>query len=977
MLSLDIRTLSFLSMVGSLLLALGLLLVNRIIARDQSLRLWALGASVAAAGYVLLALRGMVPDLFSIVVGNTLLVAGMYWLYRGNRNFRGLAIASRWYWVLIAATAAVLYFFTYEMPNLSARIVALSAATSVVLFPSAWVLLRAGDKRDRLVRWFVAAAFLTSALFMGARAVLTLFMALPGQDFMAVGSPIHALSIALGVVMSVVLGVGLPLLVTGRMQAQLAESERRYSALFEGAKAVMLLVDPETGGIIGANFAARRFYGYDQARMLQMKIADINMLAPDEIRAEMQRAKDEQRDCFFFPHRLASGELRQVEVHSGPFRYDGRTVLYSIIHDVTERKRAETEVRTLSRAVTQCPASIVITDRAGNIEYVNPSFERATGYTRAEALGKNPRILKSARTPAETYVDLWRTIAAGGEWRGELCNRRKSGEQFWEHAIISGLKDETGNVSHYIAVKEDITERKHSEQALRESERNLREAQAVARIGSYVFDIPRDAWRSSPVMDEIFGIGPDFPRTLEGWTQILHPSEREPTTAHFRKIVAERRPFDREYRIVRVNDGAERWVLGQGRVEYGANGEALRMAGIIQDITERKRLEEVHLQAQKLESLGTLAGGVAHDFNNILAAIQGNADLAAQDVGPDHAAAESLEEIRRASARASELIRRITTFARPVEARQDVVDLGAVVSEVLKLLRSTIPAGISLRTEFAHDTPQVLADAGQIHEAIVNLTTNAAYAIGPRAGSIEYRLEPAQIDEQLARSISGLKEGRYARLTLTDSGCGMAPATLERIFDAFYTTKPVGEGTGLGLSMVHGIMKSQGGAVTAESTPAKGSRFALYFPAAGEKALKPEESAPVQRLRSAGQRLLYVDDEEALVSLASRALTRQGHSVSGFADPEQALDAFRARPQDFDAVVTDLSMPHMSGFELAREVLALRPEIPVLMTTGNIRAEDENKAREAGIRELILKPVTMEELSQVLDQMVRDSRARD
>ena len=389
------------------------------------------------------------------------------------------------------------------------------------------------------------------------------------------------------------------------------------------------------------------------------------------------------------------------------------------------------------------------------------------------------------------------------------------------------------------------------------------------------------------------------------------------------------------------------------------------------DVTERKRLEDVHLQAQKLESLGTLAGGIAHDFNNILAAIRGNVDLAVKDVGPDHVAAESLEEIRKASARAGELVRRILAFGRPAEARQEEVDLGAVVGEVLKLLRSTLPAGISLTREFAEDTPRVLADAGQVHEAIVNLTTNAAHAIGARAGSIEYRLEPVRVGKKLAQSIPGIKEGRYARLTVTDSGCGMHADTQARIFDAFYTTKPVGEGTGLGLSMVHGTMRSHGGAVAVESTPGKGSSFALYFPVVRKKAQKKEPSAPARDLFYAGQRVLYVDDEEALVFLANRVLSHLGHQVSGFTDPEQALAAFRAQPQDFDVVVTDLSMPHMSGFELAREVLAVRPGIPVLMTTGYIGPEDEGKARAAGISEVILKPVTMDELGEVLDRLIR------
>jgi PAS domain S-box-containing protein len=511
----------------------------------------------------------------------------------------------------------------------------------------------------------------------------------------------------------------------------------------------------------------------------------------------------------------------------------------------SERKLADMELRTLSRAVEQSPASIVITDRAGNIDYVNPRFEQVTGYTRAEANGKNPRILKSGMNAPELYVQLWATISGGGEWRGELCNRRKNGELYWESAAISGVRGETGEIEHYIAVKEDIT--------------------------------------------------------------------------------------------------------------------------------ERKRLEEVHRQAQKLESLGTLASGISHDFNNILAAIQGNADLAIEDVGPDHIAMESLQQIRKASGRASELVRRIMAFGRPSEPHHKSADLSAVTGEVINLLRSTLPAGISMTMDFAKDTPHVLADAAQVHEVIVNLTTNAAYAIGPRAGSIEYRLEPMHVTNENASGVPGLKPGRYARLTVIDSGYGMDAAALEHIFDAFYTTKPVGVGTGLGLSMVYGIMKSHGGAVAVESSPGKGSRFHLYFPASEVLAFKEGARASAQSLLTAGQRVLYVDDEEALVFLAKRFLSRKGHSISGFTDPEKALEAFRAHPLDFDVVVTDVSMPHMSGFELARKVLALRPEIPVLVTTGYIRTEDEENARALGIRDLVLKPTNMNDLAQSLDRLFRAS----
>ena len=723
------------------------------------------------------------------------------------------------------------------------------------------------------------------------------------------------------------------------------------------------------GKIHYVNDAQVRMLGYSSPEELLGRFI-YEFFPPDELaalRARVKSTAEKSTPVTTLTKRLCrDGSPFPVEVTAAAYVQDGKPWSIAISRDITERNRAEADLRKLSRAVAQSPSSIVITDREGRIEYVNPHFEKVTGYTSAEAVGQNPRILKSGIIGPEIYRKLWRAISTGGEWRGELCNRRKDGRLFWEYAAISGLKDEDGQVGHYVAVKEDITERKRAESE---------HAQLAAIVeGSEDAIISRGpdmtviSWNAAA--ERLFGyaaheaIGKDI--------EFIIPEDRMDEVAHSRVLLAEGHPLPPLETVRRAKDGRLINVsIAQSPIR-NAVGEMTGVSLIIRDMTERKRLEEAHLRSQKLESLGTLAGGIAHDFNNVLAAIQGNANLAAEDVGPDHAAAESLQEIKKAAARASELVRRIMAFGRPRDAQHQVVDLSAVADEVLKLLRSTLPAGIALNKDFAVDTPQVLADAGQIHEAIVNLTTNAAHAIGARAGTIHYRLEPVEVDDNLAQGIPGLKPGRYARLTVTDSGCGMDAGTMERIFDAFYTTKAVGEGTGLGLSMVHGIMKSHGGAVTVQSTPGEGSSFALYFPAAKDKAKQEEEGAPVQSLRATGQRVLYVDDEEALVFLAKRVLSRLGHSISGFTDPKEALQAFLAHPQNYDILVTDLSMPQMSGFELSRQVLELRPDMPVLMTSGYVRAEDEATARGLGIRRLILKPTTIDELAQVLDSMFRN-----
>lgn len=395
------------------------------------------------------------------------------------------------------------------------------------------------------------------------------------------------------------------------------------------------------------------------------------------------------------------------------------------------------------------------------------------------------------------------------------------------------------------------------------------------------------------------------------------------------------------------------------------------------DITDRTRLEHAHLQAQKLASLGTLAGGIAHDFNNILAAIRANVDEAAVGVPADRPIAAHLRDIRRSTERAADLVRRIMTFARPGESRVEPVRLQHVTSEVLDLLRSTLPTSIALRTRVAPDVKDVLADSSQVHEVIVNLTTNAAHAIGLRAGAITYTLDPVVVDDGAASAVPGLSPGGYTRLSVTDDGCGMDRATVERIFDAFYTTKPVGQGTGLGLSMVHGIMTAHGGAVTVDSTPGVGSTFSLYFPVSAVPANDVAPTRPpTPEPRAGGVRVLFVDDEPLLVSVGQRMLTRFGHTVSGFPDPVAALEAFSAAPDDFDVVVTDLAMPRLSGTDLTRAVLALRPNLPVVLVTGRIGDGDRVHVREAGVRELLLKPFGADQLSAAIDRALHAAAAR-
>jgi PAS domain S-box-containing protein len=391
------------------------------------------------------------------------------------------------------------------------------------------------------------------------------------------------------------------------------------------------------------------------------------------------------------------------------------------------------------------------------------------------------------------------------------------------------------------------------------------------------------------------------------------------------------------------------------------------------DITHRVRSEEAQIRSQKMEALGTLAGGIAHDFNNILLAIQGNAKLATEELPGDHAGQRSLAEIGRASQRATELVRRILAFSRQTESQREAIQLPAVVNEAMDLMRATLPALIDIVVRIGDNLPMVLADSTQIHQIVMNLATNATHAIFDKRGTIEVSVELALVTPELIASARELRQGRYVCITISDTGCGMDNATMQRIFDPFFTTKPTGQGTGLGLSVVHGIMKAHDGAVTVYSQPEKGTTFRLYFPAADAQ---PILAPPPPRKIAAGngERVLYIDDDEAIMHLSTRILERLGYRVSGFTHPEEALAVFSECPHEFDVAVTDLSMPGMSGFDLARVLRKARPDLPVLMTSGYVRPQDRAVAQELGIHEFILKPNTVEELGHSLDKVFRELR---
>jgi len=434
----------------------------------------------------------------------------------------------------------------------------------------------------------------------------------------------------------------------------------------------------------------------------------------------------------------------------------------------------------------------------------------------------------------------------------------------------------------------------------------------------------------------------------------------------WKQLVETSAPHACELRMLKM-DGTSIWVhLAATVARDAAAAPVLRV--VLSDITERRQAEVAHdllearlHESQKMEALGTFAGGVAHDFNNALAMIIGNVELARQDVGPGHAALASLEEIGKASRRAKDLVRQILAFSRHQKLERKATSLTPVVLESARLLRAGLPAKVSLNVDCRADTPAVLADAMQVSQILLNLCGNALHTVQDqgRAGAIEIRLQAHTQRE--ARS--DLRPGRYACLTVRDNGAGMDEATRARIFEPFFTTKQVGEGTGLGLAVVYSIVQAHEATIEVESTPGQGSAFHIYFPAA--EAHVPADTAQATdaaAIDGNGRHILYVDDEEGIILLMQRLLERQGYRVSAYTDPREALAAARANAGQFDLVVTDYNMPHMSGLELAQALREIRADLPVVLTSGYLTDELRAKAPAAGIRELIHKPNTVDEL---------------
>lgn len=411
---------------------------------------------------------------------------------------------------------------------------------------------------------------------------------------------------------------------------------------------------------------------------------------------------------------------------------------------------------------------------------------------------------------------------------------------------------------------------------------------------------------------------------------------------------------------------------------HAGNGTHSGLLAVIRDITERKAAEQARAfleaqlrESQKMEEIGILAAGIAHDLNNILSTILGNVELARQDATANWQALVSLDEIQKAGHRARDLVQQILSYSRRQPTSRRVMPLPSVVEESARLLRAALTGRTRIECYCAADTPSILADPIQVQQVLLNLGTNAAHAMEGRPGSIDIRVEGITLDETSARFDLNLRPGRYARVVVSDTGHGMDAATLRRIFEPFFTTKAAGKGTGLGLSVVHGIMQAHDGVIVTHSELGKGSRFELYFPRAHEVGAPPETSEDARPTNQGrGQHILYIDDDETQTFMIKRLMERWGYRVSAVHEQHEALDALLVRRVPFDLVVTDFSMPGISGLDIAQAIRDALPDLPVIMVSGYVTDALRTQAAAAGVRELIAKPQDLEALRDAVQRLI-------
>lgn len=547
----------------------------------------------------------------------------------------------------------------------------------------------------------------------------------------------------------------------------------------------------------------------------------------------------------------------------------------------------------------------------------------------------------------------------------------KDGSMRWICDHKTSFFKEDGSFIGVNGIIYDITDRKLDEEHLRETRDYLEGLINFANASIIVWDPEFRITRFNHAFERLTGY--EAREVLGKDLSILFPeASRDESISNIRHTLSGQYWESVEVPILR-KDGNIRIAIWSSANMYSKDGTSL-MATIAQgqDITARKHLEKQLAQAQKMEAIGTLAGGIAHDFNNILSVIIGYAELANMKIESDSEVKDDIKKVLTAADRAKSLVKQILTFSRQTQEEQKPIQMSLITKEALKLLRSSLPATIDIRQNIQSKS-LILSNPTQLHQILMNLCTNGAHAMQEKGGILEVNLSDVVLDSDFVSTHPEIQPGAYQKLTVSDTGYGMTPDIQSRIFDPFFTTKPLAEGTGLGLPVVYGIVKDCGGTITVYSEPDKGTTFNLYFPSIeNELEEKPGEYTVIP---TGSEHILFVDDEKPIVDITRKILTYLGYVVDVRTSSLETLELFKAMPDKFDLVITDMTMPQMTGDALAQELMKIQPDLPVILCTGFSEKITKKKAETMGIKAFLMKPLLKEEMAHTIRRVLDEAKS--
>jgi PAS domain S-box-containing protein len=649
----------------------------------------------------------------------------------------------------------------------------------------------------------------------------------------------------------------------------------------------------------------------------------------------------------------AKGRVVELDPGGNPKRAAGTH------QDITGRVEAELTLKKsearLSRLLRSLPSGIQECDTDGRITCSSPSYDRLMGFAPGESLGRKLTDFFHNEKEAEEFDALLQLLVndqppAEPYYSKNITN---DGREIYVQVDWEYIRDEDGELTGFASIISDVTERKKSEDALRESEERFRQ---IAE------NLPEILWLITPDWKDFIYLSPAYERIWQrpaqellekksSWLDSVYSEDLEMIRGEIEKA---RNSDDDEvvfsdYRIV-CPDNSIRWVSSNAFKLRDENGETFRIIGLTEDITARRTLEEQLLQSQKMEAIGTLAGGIAHDFNNILAAVMGYTELAFERPTGAPEIKSDLAQIMKAANRAKGIVQQIVAFSRKNQNIREPLDLATIVEEVMTLLRASIPANVSIEIDLGQVQP-IFADPSQMHQVVLNLATNAYQAI-TGDGTIKIKLETISSDDAAPAG-----EGKTCvQLSISDTGDGVPRELTDRIFEPYFTTKEIGAGSGLGLAVVHGIATSHGGTISFDSTVGEGTTFNVRLPVY-EGEIVQGKAVQADKPAKGRERILFVDDEPTLATLGKELLGHYGYDVESFVDSEEALVYFLENMGDIDMVITDQTMPGITGDKLAEKILFVRPDMPILLCTGHGDLINEKGVDLTGIRKVLSKPV--------------------